>query len=836
MIDRLLLVKDCQRQVRRLEADIRARALSEAALKARLEAEHAQLQKAGRTAAGFGSWLDEQVTQAAVSWVLACVFVRFLEDNALVDGPWLAGPVKAVDGQNRLALALQNREHYFSQQPKDSDRNYLEHVFRTIGRIPACKDLFAEDRNPLWKLPVSGDGAGELLKFWQERTADTGELAREFVAADGQVADTRFLGDLYEELSEAAQKRYALHQTPEFVEEFILDYTLDPAIETFGLKDVRMIDPTCGSGHFLLGAFRRLLGRWEKEAPPGTPRVELVKRALASVHGVDINPFAVAIARMRLLIAAMVACERRRLGDVPAFALNLAVGDSLLHGHAAGALQQELHVGEESFLTPDFLTPGEYAEARRILGQRYDAVVGNPPYIAVRDAALRERIKERYRACYKLWTLSVPFSERFFELARDGHKGRASGFVGLINSNNCTKREFGKKLIESVLPRLDLTHVIDTSDAHIPGHGTPTVILFGCNRLPSPGSRVRAVQGIRGESQVPHVPASGKVWCSIVENLGKGCVNTPWVSIVDLDRRLFATHPWSLGGGGLGDLKQLVEDGSGRRLGTLTASIGFVCITKQDEAFSHPAHFLRRCKMEAAFVRPFGSGESVRDWSEDGVEVVIFPYDRAIQTASIRDAPILLSVLWPYRRVLESRVIFGGQSYKATSKPWYEYGQIPVDRMKTQKSIVFGEIATHNHFVLDRIGKVFDRTAPVIKFDGGASEDDHLHVLALLNSSTICFWLKQVCIDKGVGGIGGGIGDEPWEPRFVFNSTRVAEAPILSKNRHDVVRIARMLDDTATRLAYLSPGLIATREVPSGAMLGTALADAQRLHSRKIAL
>ena len=63
-----------------------------------------------------------------------------------------------------------------------------------------------------------------------------------------------------------ARKRYALLQTPEFVEEFILGQTLDPAIAEFGLKDVCLIDPTCGSGHFLLGAFRRLLGRWQKEA------------------------------------------------------------------------------------------------------------------------------------------------------------------------------------------------------------------------------------------------------------------------------------------------------------------------------------------------------------------------------------------------------------------------------------------------------------------------------------------------------------------------------------------------------------------------------------------
>ncbi|QVL48756.1 MAG: hypothetical protein KFB96_24950 [Thiocapsa sp.] len=67
----------------------------------------------------------------------------------------------------------------------------------------------------------------------------------------------------------------------------------------------------------------------------------------------------------------------------------------------------------------------------------------------------------------------------------------------MITANTFMKREFGKKLIEAYLPRKDLTHVIDTSGAYIPGHGTPTVILFGRNQRPR-ADRLRAVLGIRG--------------------------------------------------------------------------------------------------------------------------------------------------------------------------------------------------------------------------------------------------------------------------------------------------------------------------------------------------
>ena len=45
-----------------------------------------------RTAATYESWLDDRVTQSAVAWILATVFVRFCEDNGLIDLPVLAGP------------------------------------------------------------------------------------------------------------------------------------------------------------------------------------------------------------------------------------------------------------------------------------------------------------------------------------------------------------------------------------------------------------------------------------------------------------------------------------------------------------------------------------------------------------------------------------------------------------------------------------------------------------------------------------------------------------------------------------------------------------------------
>src|SRR5262249_34539298 len=152
---------------------------------------------------------------------------------------------------------------------------------------------FDERHNPLWRLEISGDGAAALIQFCQRIDPDRGELDHDFGGLD-----TRFLGDLYQDLSDTAKKQYALLQTPEFVERFILDRTLIPAIAELGYRSVRLIDLACGSGHFLIDTFRRLFDiRIRTE--PNLPLPAAAQAALDQVAGVDINPFAVGIARFR---------------------------------------------------------------------------------------------------------------------------------------------------------------------------------------------------------------------------------------------------------------------------------------------------------------------------------------------------------------------------------------------------------------------------------------------------------------------------------------------------------------------------------------------------------
>lgn len=846
--DREALVKDLKRQVLDLEDDLRARSDSVDEFRERLKEEYRQAKQAKRIAAPYPAWRDERVTQAAAAWVLACVFVRFCEDNGLIEEPFIAGPGE------RLAEAEARHEAFFREYPHLNDRDWLMESFRHLaGTNTTVAGLFDEHHNPLWSLTPSYDAATKLLTFWR-RWGAAGEIRYDFTDPEW---GTRFLGDLYQELSEHARKTYALLQTPEFVEEFILDLTLEPAIEEFGLNAVRedpedpdgeplrglrTIDPACGSGHFLLGIFHRLFDKW-RIAEPGTADWTLVRRSLESVHGCDKNPFAASIARFRLLVAAMRVAGARRLADAPPFPINVAVGDSLLHGRGAAGIQTDLDtlfaeavVGREDGEAYAYATEDvwEYAKRADLLGRgSYHVVVGNPPYITVKDKQEKENYKKSYDACVGQFALSVPFAQRLFDLAIKGAGGvvGGGGYVGQITSNSFMKREFGKTLIQEFFrERVELSHVIDTSGAYIPGHGTPTVILVGRNRIPSEFREVRAVLGIRGEPEQPDNAAEGEVWQSIVNLVGQPGDGSEWVSVEDLRRARLAKFPWSLAGGGAGVLTQLLEKAGSNRLGGRVESIGFCAVTREDDAYMVGHGFGKRNGIAEGHVRGLLGGADVREWGLAPGTESIFPYSDSLQSAEIDVAAE--RILWGNRTLLKLRRALSG-TQEEQGLTWYEYSSFSPGRYWSEFLISFPFVSTHNHFALRRGKQAFIRTAPVVKLPEGADEDAHLELLGVLNSSTACFWLKQVSQDKGNRGGERSTGRFAWESFYEFTGTKLQEFPLPGELP---LVLGRQLDSMARELASKEPSAVCAAGTPSKTLLAEARSEHAHIWRQMIAL
>lgn len=838
MIDRKSLLSDLQKQVKAAETDLDAQVKAVPEVGARLRSEYDQAKKLGRTAATWNSWLGERVTQVAVAWVLGTVFVRFSEDNRLIAEPYITAP--DVAGRE---TAQARYEEYMAKDADPTYRGWLETAFAELGAGQAGRLLFDQDHNPLYQIPLSHDGAGALLEFWREQKSveaedgsdNTSVLVHDFtdsLSEDGtQGWDTRFLGDLYQDLSEAARKTYALLQTPEFVEEFILDRTMAPALREFGFEDLKMIDPTCGSGHFVLGAFRRLVRLWAEERPE-VGAYERVRTALESVHGVDLNPFAVAVARFRLLVAAMAASGMRTFGAAREYEwpIQLAVGDSLIKDRQ---LELQLGIGEEAAGDP--LAEFSYAtedvqEYAGILQQgRYHVVVGNPPYITVKDKKLNELYRELYDACGGTYALSVPFAQRFFELAkRGGSDGRGYGMVGQITANSFMKREFGTKLIEEYFAhKVELTEVIDTSGAYIPGHSTPTVILVG---RPLEGSRrqatIRTVRSVQGEPSAPENAEDGLVWKAIVEQITCPGSAGQWISTDDLDReRYFGRQPWVLSDGGR-EMLDKIHSISIRPMKTAIESpIGRAIRAGADEAYIRPLRATYRTMVDRRGLHPLMVGEVVRDWNATPEEAIWFPYTAEIKTDSLADE------LWALRTPLAARRTFQGDM-AAAGLNWWEYMQYTASAYKSPTSITFAFVATHNHFVLDRGGKVFKQSAPVIKLREGATEEDHVRLLGLLNSSTSCFWLKQMSHSKGNATAASGMPDQPWSWNYEFTGTKLEEFPLPSTYPTE---FATEIDSLARDLQEISPTAVTRKDIPNASRLRDAHATWNRTRHQMVA-
>ncbi|MER5558788.1 BREX-2 system adenine-specific DNA-methyltransferase PglX [Streptomyces sp. NPDC002506] len=871
-LDHEALLKDLQKQVALLQDDLRKRAGAEAEFATALRAEYDEAVESERTTgAMYETWLEDRVVQVAAAWVLSCVFVRFSEDNGLVPDALLSGP------GDRLAEAQDHHDAYFRTHPEHNDRDWLLHAFTTLADAhPTAAGLFDRAHNPLWEITPSYGAATRLLAFWRERDAD-GTIRHDFSSDD---LNTRFLGDLYQHLSEHARKTYALLQTPPFVEKFILDLTLEPAIEEFGLapawkhrpdgwtgevhgdgadaevRGLRCIDPACGSGHFLLGLFQRILAKWRDEEP-GTEDMLLIRRSLESVHGADKNPFAASIARFRLLAAALQECGVRGLRGAPKLPIRVAVGDSLLHGRDAGqeadATLDEAERGEVfTYRTEDIK---EYQAEVDLLGRgSYHVVVANPPYITVKDKQENQNYRNVYWACSGKYALSVPFAQRIFELAqRASGSGRDGGFTGQITANSFMKREFGKVLIESYFhggtykdpknkrkrdfPGVELSHIIDTSGAFIPGHGTPTVILAGRNQFARQGKSIRAVLGVRGEASIPKDGALGPVWVSITELVGKPGSESEWVSVEDAERGRFAPFPWSLSGGGAGATMAAIEAAGCQRLSDLADSMGITSVTGEDDLFLLPRNgAAARLGVESTI--PLITGDVIRDFSLEPEFDSIWVYDGDFKTLPFSSIGTTQKVLSPYRISISSRKRFGTPMLER-GMSWHEWQEIYPTKLRNPLSLTFSFVATHNHFVLDRGGKVFKQSAPVIKLPEGVSEERHLELLGVLNSSSACFWLKQVSQAKGGADNSSGGGNrwapEAWISHYEFTGTKLQEFPLPASLP---LLHARTLDTLAQLFAAHEPSALAATPgiPPTRAALDAARAAQDAIRARMILL
>jgi hypothetical protein len=219
------------------------------------------------------------------------------------------------------------------------------------------------------------------------------------------VIPLEFISSIYETFVTERAARDGIFYTPPHLVDFVLDQVLPWRGTNWDLK---ILDPACGSGVFLVKAFQRLVHRWKQAHPGETIRADILRRLLTdNLLGVDKDPHAV-----------RVAC----------FSLYLAMCDEIEPRHYWTQIRFPT-MRNERLICSDFFDTGEAFNDTLAAG-RYDLVVGNAPWGDGLATALSISWAESHD-----WEVANKDIGGLF-LAKGARLLNASGRVAMIQSAN----------------------------------------------------------------------------------------------------------------------------------------------------------------------------------------------------------------------------------------------------------------------------------------------------------------------------------------------------------------------------------------------------------------
>ncbi|MCY4332544.1 MAG: N-6 DNA methylase [Cyanobacteria bacterium MAG CAR1_bin_15] len=274
--------------------------------------------------------------------VYRLIFLMVAEDRNLLHPARSTAAARQLyrDGYSLTTLRRQ------CQRRASWDRHHdryegMKVVFRALAEgeerlaLPALGGLFAPRQLPrletvrlpnnafmaaLWHLAWLPERTGRAPVNWRAmETEELGSVYESLLELQPQLADDGRSLVFAAEASERKgnqRKTTGSYYTPDSLVQALLDSALDPVLDSTeaaaadpaaALLKLSILDPACGSGHFLLAAARRLATRLARIRADGAPGLADFRPALRDVarcclHGVDKNPMAVELARVALWI------------------------------------------------------------------------------------------------------------------------------------------------------------------------------------------------------------------------------------------------------------------------------------------------------------------------------------------------------------------------------------------------------------------------------------------------------------------------------------------------------------------------------------------------------
>lgn len=281
------------------------------------------------------------------------------------------------------------------------------------------------------------------------------------------------------------RKAGGVYYTPQYVVDYIVKNTVGKLIENKNPKDIskiKIVDPACGSGSFLIGAYQYLLD-WHKnyytdngkiskgnKGNPLTPEGNLTtaekKRILLNnIFGVDIDVNAVEVTKLSLLLKCMegetsasISHQLQMFNErvLPTLDENIKSGNSLID---TDYYDSQLDFGDEKKIKP-FNWQKAFPEIFKQGG--FDSVIGNPPYLGGREW------KEENGNAYGYFINKYKVAEYQFDIyALFWEAGikllKPNGLIGYITPNTWLNNQSNKKLRQFILQNTCISKIADYS-------------------------------------------------------------------------------------------------------------------------------------------------------------------------------------------------------------------------------------------------------------------------------------------------------------------------------------------------------------------------------------
>ncbi|MEY9189149.1 Eco57I restriction-modification methylase domain-containing protein [Bradyrhizobium ottawaense] len=302
-----------------------------------LEANPSLAARLGSGESSLTEWFNE-----LLRLVYRLIFLMVAEDRNLLHPDTAKPESRKLYSEGYSLAALRAQSARAGSWDKHHDRfEAMKIVFRSLAHgqqalgLPALGGLFATDMLPhlekarlrnrafmeaLYRLSWLPDKTGMVPVNWRAmETEELGSVYESLLELQPQLGDDgkslRFASDAAEQKGNQ-RKTTGSYYTPDSLVQALLDSALDPVLDrtearaadpVAALLELTVIDPACGSGHFLLASARRIATRVARIRADGTPSLADFRHALRDVarnclHGVDRNPMAVELTKVALWI------------------------------------------------------------------------------------------------------------------------------------------------------------------------------------------------------------------------------------------------------------------------------------------------------------------------------------------------------------------------------------------------------------------------------------------------------------------------------------------------------------------------------------------------------